>query len=141
MEQSINDNENNIKNNIKNNNIIISYKIGDAICTDDIQCELRDAIYNDNFFSDFNEELELDNLLAQQTDYLDNYTLKPLHHIASYYKLQKTKVNKEQLVQNIIEYENNPENAEIVYNRKRLWYFIHELKDDDYFSKFVLFTI
>lgn len=129
-------NNNNINNN--NHNIIISYNATDTISTDDIQSELHDAIYNDNFFSDFNNELEQDNLLAQHMNYLDNYTLKSLHYIAGYYKLKKNKTKKEQLVQNIIEFENNPENSEIVYARKRMWYFIHELKDDDYFSKFVI---
>lgn len=138
MVQSLHDDAQNDR---KTNNVILSYNTSNTICTDDIQSELQHDIFNDNFFSDFNDELEQDNLLAQQMDYLDNYTLKTLHHIACYYKLQKNKLKKEQLVQNIVEFENNPENSDIVYNRKRLWYFIHELKDDEYFSKFVIFTM
>jgi len=62
-----------------------------------------------------------------------------LQHIANYYKIPKTKLKKEELIQLIIQFENQDENSEEVYNRKRLWHYINELKNDSYFSKFVLF--
>lgn len=120
----------------------MSYEIEENLCKHN-NSEIESVINNDEFFSDFNTEFDYfdqDNFLAQQMDYFENYNVKTLHHIANYYKIQKNKVKKELLVQNIIEFENNPQNSEIVYNRKKMWHFINELKGDDYFSKFVFFT-
>jgi len=105
--------------------------------------EIDNLINNESFFSDFEEEdepFEFDNLMAQHIDYFENYSIKLLHHIANYYNISKRKLNKEELIATIIQYENNPENALIVYNRKRLWHFLNELKNDSYFGKFVIFN-
>ena len=105
--------------------------------------EIDSLLKNDEFFCDFQEDHTLfgsDNLLAMEIDYFENCTMKTLQHFASYYKLPKSKIKKEILILNIIEFENNPENAEIVYNRKRMWDYLTELKNDEYFSKFILFT-
>ena len=72
-------------------------------------------------------------------DYYENYNIKMLHHIANYYKIPKNRLKKDELIGLIIQFENDPENSELVYNRKRLWYYINELKDDKYFSKFIIF--
>ena len=82
---------------------------------------------------------EEDNLIAQQIDYSENYTLKMLIQIASYYKITKKRVKKEQLIELILSFENDPENSEKVYNRKRMWHYLNELKNDSYFSKYVIF--
>jgi hypothetical protein len=106
--------------------------------------EIDSLLNDDDFFCDFQEDTALfgpDNLLAQELDYFENYNMKILQHFASYYKLPKSKIKKELLIHNIIEFENNPENAEIVYNRKRMWNYLTELNDDDYFSKFIVFTL
>mgnify|MGYP001824032754 CR=1 FL=1 len=106
--------------------------------------DIESIMNNEDFFSDFTNDFEYfdqDNVLAQQIDYFENYTIKKLQHIASYYKIQKKNMKKDLLVQSIIEFENNPENSECVYNRKRMWHFVNELKNDSYFSKFVCFTI
>ena len=107
----------------------------------DYNTEIDSVINNDNFFSDFQEEYDFfdeDNLLSQQIDYYENYTIKLLHQIAGYYKIKKNKIKKSLLVQLIIEFENDPENSVTVYNRKRLWHYLNELKEDEYFSKYIL---
>jgi len=122
-----------------NNNL--TYKIHDTIEQFDYKSEIDNVIDNDNFFSDFQEEYDFfdeDTVLSLQIDYCENYTIKLLQQIAGYYKFKKTKIKKEHLIQLIIEFEINPENSVIVYNRKRLWHYFNELKSDEYFSKYIL---
>lgn len=119
----------------------LTYEIHDTIENMDYNTEIDSIINNDNFFSDFQEEynfFEEDNLLSQGIDYSENYTIKMLQQIAGYYKIKKNKIKKVLLVQLIIKFENNPENSVTVYNRKRLWHYLNELKDDEYFSKYIL---
>ena len=108
---------------------------------------ISNILNDENFFSDSNAPSDNDefidngyddNILAQQIDYLENYNLKMLHHIANYYSIPKTRMKKSDLIEMITHFENNPENSHIVYNRKRLWHYINELKGDDYFSKFIM---
>ena len=127
---------------MENNNL--TYEIHDTITNSGCNTEIESVINNDNFFFIFQEEYDFfdeDNLISQHVDYYENYTIKILHQIAGYYKIKKNKINKEQLVQFIIEFENNPENSVTVYNRKRMWYYLNELKCDEYFSKFILHSL
>ena len=104
--------------------------------------EIDILLNNDNFFyenTDNNNYLETDNIISQQIDYSQNYNIKKLTHIAKYYNLNIKKNKKEEIIDNIIQFENNPENSIAVYNRKRLWYYLNELKNDNYFSKFIIF--
>ena len=105
--------------------------------------EIDSLINNESFFSDFEEEFEYfdsDNVMAQQMDYSQNYNINKLHHIINYYNLPKRKLKKEELIDSIVQFENAPENSTIVYNRKRLWHYLNELKNDSYFGKFVIFN-
>lgn len=121
----------------------LKYEIKENINNNEMN-DVDSILNNENFFhdKDFHEEFQFfdeDNIMAQHIDYFENYTVKMLQHIANYYKLPKTKLKKEELIQLIIQFENQDENSEEVYNRKRLWHYINELKNDSYFSKFVLF--
>ena len=122
----------------------LKYEIKESTILEN-QNDIDSMINNENFFSDideFNDEFlffEEDNLIAQQIDYSENYTLKMLIQIASYYKITKKRVKKEQLIELILSFENDPENSEKVYNRKRMWHYLNELKNDSYFSKYVIF--
>jgi hypothetical protein len=120
----------------------LTYEIIDTTCNSN-NPEIDSLLNNDDFFCDYQEDTTLfgpDNLLAMELDYFENYNMKTLQHFASYYKFPKSRIKKELLIHNIVEFENNPENAEIVYNRKKMWDYLNELKNDDYFSKFILFT-
>jgi hypothetical protein len=122
----------------------LKYEIKESTILEN-QNDIDSMMNNENFFSDmdeFNDEFlffEEDNLIAQQIDYSENYTLKMLTQIASYYKITKKKVKKEQLIELILSFENDPDNSEKVYNRKRMWHYLNELKNDSYFSKYVIF--
>jgi len=121
----------------------LKYEIKENINNNEMN-DVDSILNNENFFhdKDFHEEFQFfdeDNIMAQHIDYFENYTVKMLQHIANYYKIPKSKLKKDELIQLIIQFENQEENSEEVYNRKRLWHYINELKNDSYFSKFVLF--
>jgi hypothetical protein len=125
----------------------------------DLHYELKETIFNidntsdkndidmmmnsDSFFSDFKDEYDYfdnDNLIAQHIDYYENYNIKMLRHIATYYNIFKRKLKKNGLIDEIIKFENDPNNSIKVYNRKRYWHYINELKKDPYFSKYIMFN-
>ena len=95
-------------------------------------------------FDDFDEH---DNLLIDlnrtpyddYVEYMTNYNVKGLTNILGYYNINKNKLVKDEMVQLIIFFENEPANKTIVYQRKRLWKNILELKNNEYFKKFILF--
>ena len=58
----------------------LTYEIHDTIENVGYNTEIDSIINNDDFFSDFQEEYDFfdeDNLLSQQIDYCENYTIKP----------------------------------------------------------------
>lgn len=93
--------------------------------------EVQDSI------GDFNQDL--DKYTALELDYHTNYNVKDLHKIMDYYSLSRRKLRKDNLVQEIIIYENDPANFAIVQRRKKLWFYIKEIKDDKYLSKYLIF--
>lgn len=128
------------------NKIKVNYEIkeNDYICGPDEKNEVDNILNNDCFFSDSNQETEWyddtdDNLMSQHIDYFENYNLKELHHISNYYNIPKRKLKKDELIELILQFENNNDNLLIVYNRKRFWHYLQELKTDSYFSKFIIF--
>jgi hypothetical protein len=127
-----------IKENINEKNLINN----NLSLLDSLDTTLNE-IYNEECMKEFKKEYDFfdeDNLLAQQIDYFDNYNMKMLNNIASYYKITKKRVKKEQLVQMIIQFENDVKNYEIVLKRKKCWHYLNELKKDDFFCKFVIFN-
>ena len=106
---------------------------------------------NCNFIDDLNELLNMeyifkedDNLCTKIIHYDINYTVKQLLLICDYYGIAKdlriTKCNKSDILNTLIIYENNIENLEKVNKRKQLWYYIHELKNDKFMKKYVLWN-
>ena len=82
--------------------------------------------------------INFDNELAQQLDYKTNYNLNNLRIIAEYYGISSRKLKKDELIIKIVEYENDLLNLGKVERRKRLWENIIELKNDTFFSKFII---
>jgi len=78
----------------------------------------------------------------QMVDYHLNYTVKGLLAIGEYYGIAKNikacKLNKEQIIEAIVMFENDMTNYEIVAKRRRMWFFIDELKKDKFMRKFLL---
>ena len=124
----------------------------------------EDCTYNDDDDYDNNNELEkilkeIENTpfdvrsnlynhisetetIAKLIDYNLNYNIKQLLLICEYYGLLKeiktNKMKKLEIIYFLLDFEENIDNAIIVYKRKQLWYFMSELKNDKFMKKFVL---
>ena len=86
-----------------------------------------------------NDEEDYGDYLFQ--DY-DSYTLKQLKYICEYYGLSKNikrKSTRGEIMHMIIYFEDLPINYEIVNKRKKLWFYLAELKSDKYLKKFIFF--
>ena len=84
-------------------------------------------------------EFTLDDIVALQLDYDTNYLKKDLIKIAEYYDISVRKKNKKDIINEIVEYETNSENTIMVERRKELWFYITEIQEDSYLSKYLIF--
>ena len=76
---------------------------------------------------------------AREVDYDLNYTVKYLTNILEFYGIKKSKLNKKEIIERILEFEfDTIENLPIVEERKRMFDNFIELKNDKYFGKFIL---
>ena len=80
----------------------------------------------------------MDDYIASELDYQTNYIKKDLERIADYYEISKRKKRKEELIQDIILFEIEPINNELVQRRKTLWFYMEEIKSDNYLRKFLI---
>jgi hypothetical protein len=78
-------------------------------------------------------------IITQEIHYSENYTKKSLEKIAEYYDISKGKKKKDILIEHIVQFENNVENIELVFKRKKLWSYLNEIKSDKYLSRFLIF--
>ena len=78
------------------------------------------------------------NIIWEEQDYMDNYTRKELDRIADYYNISKRKKKKLKLVEDIVAFENDFFNENIVNHRKLLWFYVEQIKCDNYLSKFLI---
>ena len=88
--------------------------------------------------SDTEIGMMMSDYVAQEINYNENFTLKQLHRIAEYYSISKRKKKKTELIEEIVIFENMPENCETVNRRATLWSYIEEIKQDKYLSKFLI---
>jgi len=98
------------------------------------ESEKKENIYMENMW----DENLTNDFITQQFYYSDNFTLKELHHIAIYYDISKRKKKKYELIDDIVAFEIDTGNVELVEQRKRLWFYVNELKNDNYLSKFII---
>ena len=85
------------------------------------------------------ESLSLCNeLCAREMDLELNYSVKYLSAILDYYEIKKTRLNKKGIISKLVEFEMEITNQYIVENRKRLFENFIELKNDTFFSKFIV---
>ena len=82
----------------------------------------------------------MDDYMANEINYATNYTRKELDRIADYYEISKRKKRKDDIIQDIVIFEQDPENIELVFRRKKLWSYMAEIKDDKYLRKFLIFN-
>ena len=85
--------------------------------------EQSSNIPDENDFS-LEESIGLDDYVASELDYNENYTKKQLDLIADYYNISKRKKRKAELIEEIVIFEKELTNYDIVQRRKRLWFYI-----------------
>jgi hypothetical protein len=72
----------------------------------------------------------------------ESYTLKELYLICEYYEIltfvKKNKYTKKEIIKQILLFENNIDNIEIVERRQTLWFYLSELKNDNILKKYIL---
>ena len=68
----------------------------------------------------------------------NEFTKKELERICDYYEISKRKKRKADLIQDIIIFEQDEMNSEIVNKRNELWYCIEQIKNDNYLKKFLI---
>lgn len=80
----------------------------------------------------------IDDLFAQTKNYELNYTTKQLTMINDYYQLGSIrKMKKTEIIERIVSFESDESNADIVTRRQTLWFYMDELKNDSYTSKYI----
>lgn len=89
---------------------------------------------NDNNF----DELGIDDYISSEINYSENYTKKQLDLIADYYGITKRKKRKQDLIEEIVIYEKEMSNYDIVERRKQLWFYMEEISNDSFLSKFLI---
>lgn len=112
-------------------NIIIDNNYEDDIKK--INEEIEKISLEENNFSDY------DSAYAQILDYKTNYLKKDLIKIAEYYEISVRKKTKDKLIEDILSFENNPENCIILERRQTLWFYLNELMEDNYLRKYIIF--
>lgn len=103
---------------------------------DNMENLINNTYLQDNEDNEDNQDNE-DNTMAMHIEYELNYTIKQLKAISDYYNLTSRKLKKNEIIDNIILFEVEDENQTIVYSRKRLWYFVEELKNDHFFDNII----
>ena len=78
--------------------------------------------------------------IIMEEEYAIAYTQPILQHIAGYYGLKRS-TSKKIIIQNIVEFELNPDNATKVSERHRMLNYFNELKKDPYMSTHMIVPI
>jgi hypothetical protein len=135
-----------------NNNENITYEFKDENSSNDNLCEIVKLLNDFEQISYINTALdnsnrmciEDDDMYTEMVNYDMNYTVKQLLLICDYYGLMKdvrtNKMKKQDVIEQILLFENNMENYEVVIRRKELWYYLNELKNDKMMKKFVIWN-
>ena len=92
----------------------------------------NDKLVDEYPYEMYDDESIANQFITQQFYYNDTFTLKELYHIANYYDISKRKKKKAELIDDIIAFELDDENSELVEQRKRLWFYVNEIKNDNY---------
>ena len=149
-----------------NNTSVTSSEIYDEFLTPDSSCCSKSSEDNDFTQQHFSQDIMMDlvsmedRILALSLSYDTNYKITDLSKIAEYYSISLTKLNdiensnanakskkkyvkkkKDELIKDIVQFEEDELNTNVVNRRKELWFYIDELKSDKYLQKRIIFNI
>jgi hypothetical protein len=141
---------------MSNENISFSIEIEDTreiqereenpcFCQENILCvfcskELEKEKEKEKMTFPFSFNEEEDENLSRKIDYSINYTVKQLSIICDYYgilKGMKRNKNKNELIEALVVFESDPNHFDIVFQRRRLWFYLEELKKDAFMKRFI----
>ena len=103
--------------------------------------ENNNIIMNEDEFNLINDSFgnNLYNYDTLKIFFNENYTVKQLQKVANYYNINTRKALKNEIIELIVLFELEESNYEKVKNRKKLWFYMDELKNDPYLKKFIFF--
>ena len=95
---------------------------------------------------DNNEDNDIKNLICNQEYLIDNYEynelpIKNINLICDYYKIKRGKLTKKEKIIEIIFFENNINNIDVIENRKLLWEYIKIIKTDKFLKNYIIIDI
>lgn len=103
---------------------------------------LLNEINNYDFVNQTNNLFNKDIFETMCYGYKINYTVKELLLICDYYGIAKemkvNKYNKDEIINVLVQFENNPINNDIFMRRQSMWYYVEQLKNDKFMKKYVL---
>ena len=104
---------------------------------------LLDEINNEFDFTHQMNNLSNEEIFeAMSYEYKINYTVKELLLICDYYGIAKemknNKYNKDEIINALVHFENDPINDDNFMRRQGMWYYIDKLKNDKFMKKYVL---
>ena len=93
-----------------------------------------------------NEDNDIKNFIYNEEYFIDNYgynelPIKNINLICDYYKIKRGKLSKKEKIMEIIFFENNINNIDIVENRKLLWEYIKIIKTDKFLKNYIIIDI
>ena len=149
-----------------NNTSVTSSEIYDEFLTPASSCCSKSSEDNDFTQQHLSQDIMMDlvsmedRILALSLSYDTNYKITDLSKIAEYYSISLTKLNdiensnanaknkkkyvkkkKDELIKEIVQFEEDELNTNVVNRRKELWFYIDELKSDKYLQKHIIFNI
>jgi len=101
---------------------------------------------NNDECDDNNEDNDIKNLIYNEEYFIDNYEynklpIKNINLICDYYKIKRGKLSKKEKIMEIIFFENNINNIDIVENRKLLWEYVKIIKTDKFLKNYIIIDI
>ena len=121
-----------------NDDISISYyfeeienQVDEQFNIEDLMTKIEQTEFNNN-----------DITLTHMVNYHENFTVKELLLICEYYgfakELKSAKLNKEQIIDFLVNFESDKNNTDIVFKRQNMWFYMNELKSDKFMKKYIL---
>jgi hypothetical protein len=127
---------------MNNENIFFSIDDNEDNLENDNLSGLLNEINNHDFVNQMNNFSDEEIFEVMCYEYKINYTVKELLLICDYYGIAKemksNKYNKEEIINVLVQFENNPINNDIFLRRQSMWYYIDKLKNDKFMKKYVL---
>ena len=121
--------------------------ISDDLCRDEllkdvnhiVDKELKNNQEHLDLLEDYVELSEHADAYAREVDFSINNNVSELRRIMDYYEIPKRRMKKNEMIEELILFEQDISNIDIVTHRRYLWDSINELKADPFMSKYISF--